>query len=225
MKTGDPQGPWVRIPPSPPFTTESSFANFALEKYSRGRRGAPAKGVGRETGARVQIPPSPPEKALETSRFQGFSLCLPGFGPERRKARAKNPTAASGGYREDFLAQRSARPRRQRPPMAAPLTARGPAKQIQIRPPPPGVWSAVLTFSNSHPFFPRNDAVFTQKPGALRMPILRRALPAVLPGRKSAAGPPGRKLMAGRYGVFAPHEDGVFCRKKARAAARMSSTS
>ena len=30
-----------------------------MEKYSRGRRGAPAKGVGRETGARVQIPPSP----------------------------------------------------------------------------------------------------------------------------------------------------------------------
>ena len=29
------------------------------EKYSRGRRGAPAKGVGRVTGARVQIPPSP----------------------------------------------------------------------------------------------------------------------------------------------------------------------
>ena len=30
-----------------------------LEKYSRGRRGAPAKGVGRVTGARVQIPLSP----------------------------------------------------------------------------------------------------------------------------------------------------------------------
>ena len=30
-----------------------------MEKYSSGRRGAPAKGVGRETGARVQIPPSP----------------------------------------------------------------------------------------------------------------------------------------------------------------------
>ena len=30
-----------------------------MEKYSRGRRGAPAKGIGRETGARVQIPPSP----------------------------------------------------------------------------------------------------------------------------------------------------------------------
>ncbi len=29
------------------------------EKYSRGRRGAPAKGIGRLRGARVQIPPSP----------------------------------------------------------------------------------------------------------------------------------------------------------------------
>ena len=28
------------------------------QKYSSGRRGAPAKGIGRETGARVQIPPS-----------------------------------------------------------------------------------------------------------------------------------------------------------------------
>ena len=33
-------------------------ADTKLEKYSRGRRGAPAKGIGRETGARVQIPPS-----------------------------------------------------------------------------------------------------------------------------------------------------------------------
>ena len=33
--------------------------NIPLEKYSSGRRGAPAKGIGRETGARVQIPPSP----------------------------------------------------------------------------------------------------------------------------------------------------------------------
>ena len=30
-----------------------------MENYSSGWRGAPAKGVGRETGARVQIPPSP----------------------------------------------------------------------------------------------------------------------------------------------------------------------
>ena len=29
-----------------------------LQKYSSGRRGAPAKGIGRVTGARVQIPPS-----------------------------------------------------------------------------------------------------------------------------------------------------------------------
>ena len=33
-----------------------------MEMYSRGRRGAPAKGVGRVTGARVQISPSPPNK-------------------------------------------------------------------------------------------------------------------------------------------------------------------
>ena len=32
-----------------------------MEKYSSGWRGAPAKGVDRATGARVQIPPSPPE--------------------------------------------------------------------------------------------------------------------------------------------------------------------
>ena len=32
-----------------------------MKKYSRGRRGAPAKGIGRETGARVQIPPSSPK--------------------------------------------------------------------------------------------------------------------------------------------------------------------
>ena len=36
------------------------FADEYTEKYSRGRRGAPAKGVGRATGAGVQISPSPP---------------------------------------------------------------------------------------------------------------------------------------------------------------------
>ena len=35
------------------------FKKRNLEKYSSGRRGAPAKGIGRVTGARVQIPPSP----------------------------------------------------------------------------------------------------------------------------------------------------------------------
>ena len=43
---------------------------LSMEKYSRGRRGAPAKGVGRETGARVQIPPSPPRnRQVITCRF------------------------------------------------------------------------------------------------------------------------------------------------------------
>ena len=39
-----------------------------MEKYPSGRRGSPAKGVGRETGARVQIPPSAPQ---ETALFVG----------------------------------------------------------------------------------------------------------------------------------------------------------
>ena len=34
-----------------------------MGRYSRGRRGGPAKAVGRETGARVQIPLFPPIKA------------------------------------------------------------------------------------------------------------------------------------------------------------------
>ena len=58
LKTGDSKEPWVRIPLSPPFF---SFIMSVLEKYSRGRRGSPAKGVGRESCARVQIPLSPPK--------------------------------------------------------------------------------------------------------------------------------------------------------------------
>ena len=47
------------------------------EKYSRGRRGAPAKGVGRATGARVQIPPAPLTERKRQSEYSGclFSFC------------------------------------------------------------------------------------------------------------------------------------------------------
>ena len=41
-----------------------------MEKYPRGRRGSPAKGVVCESAARVQIPASPPETDLcNTGRF------------------------------------------------------------------------------------------------------------------------------------------------------------
>ena len=61
LKTSDAKAPRVRISASPPFFYYNLiFMNS--EKYSRGRRGAPAKGVGRATGARVQISPSPPYK-------------------------------------------------------------------------------------------------------------------------------------------------------------------
>ena len=46
-----------------------------LEMYSRGRRGAPAKGVGRVTGARVQISPSPPKIRNTHSGVPYFSFC------------------------------------------------------------------------------------------------------------------------------------------------------
>ena len=41
--------------------------NLAMEKYPSGRRGSPAKGVGRVTGARVQLPPSPPNEKSAAS--------------------------------------------------------------------------------------------------------------------------------------------------------------
>ncbi len=53
--------PWVRIPLSPPNLHRRTSLFCVMEKYPSGRRGSPAKGVGRETGARVQIPPSPPK--------------------------------------------------------------------------------------------------------------------------------------------------------------------
>ena len=49
------------------------FKKFGTEKYSRGRRGAPAKGVGWETGASVQIPPSPPSRLQR--RLKNLLFC------------------------------------------------------------------------------------------------------------------------------------------------------
>ena len=40
-----------------------------MEKYSSGWRGAPAKGVGRLRGARVQIPPSPLKDSANPTVF------------------------------------------------------------------------------------------------------------------------------------------------------------
>ena len=48
----------------------------SLEKYSRGRRGAPAKGIGRVTGARVQIPPSPFEVFEFLKKVKNFKKVL-----------------------------------------------------------------------------------------------------------------------------------------------------
>ena len=60
LKTSDTQVPRVRISSSPPHFFHI-FHNSVWRSTQVGRRGAPAKGVGRETGARVQISPSPPK--------------------------------------------------------------------------------------------------------------------------------------------------------------------
>ena len=49
------------------------WKTLPMEKYSSWWRGAPAKGVGRVTGARVRVSPSAPGKA------QGFFLCAFSF--------------------------------------------------------------------------------------------------------------------------------------------------
>ena len=42
---------------------------MSVEQYSRGWRGAPAKGVEWVTAARVQIPPAPPYEINDLGRF------------------------------------------------------------------------------------------------------------------------------------------------------------
>ena len=61
---------------------QKNFGSFFLallaiwRSTQAGRRGAPAKGVGRETGARVRIPPSPPTQ-MQMSTLVGVCIfCL-----------------------------------------------------------------------------------------------------------------------------------------------------
>ena len=60
LKTSDSKEPRVRISVSPPIFFYIRKIFRLWRSTQAGRRGAPAKGVGRVTVARVQIPPSPP---------------------------------------------------------------------------------------------------------------------------------------------------------------------
>ena len=75
LKTGDAQAS-VGSNPTLSATIPNLFGRppTGMQKYPSGRRGSPAKGVGRETVARVQIPPSAPENLgiVELQRFRGF---------------------------------------------------------------------------------------------------------------------------------------------------------
>ena len=53
----------------------ATLVAYFLEKYSSGRRGAPAKGVGRVTGAEVQIFSSPPKRQRYIFVSLSFSFC------------------------------------------------------------------------------------------------------------------------------------------------------
>ena len=79
---------------------------LSMEKYSRGRRGAPAKGVGRETGARVQIPPSPPTKSKH-EKVLVFLRAENKKNPSAGGKRAPSQTASGGRKREDEVVLRS----------------------------------------------------------------------------------------------------------------------
>ena len=68
------------------FRQAKKRRSASMEKYSRGRRGAPAKGVGRVTGAKVQILSSPPKKTVVLLGDCLFSFCRRIFEPERRSA-------------------------------------------------------------------------------------------------------------------------------------------
>ena len=79
LKTSDPKGPWVRIPLSPPFSYDGPI-NSDLEKYPSGRRGSPAKGVGRVERREGSNPSfSAKRKALIFNGSRLFPLCVNGF--------------------------------------------------------------------------------------------------------------------------------------------------
>ena len=56
-----------------------------MEKYSSGRRGAPAKGVGVLKRARVQIPPSPPKRTVEIVVISAVLFCFCIFKHEKER--------------------------------------------------------------------------------------------------------------------------------------------
>ena len=64
-----------------------------MEKYSSGRRGAPAKGVGVLKRARVQIPPSPPRKRLKSSDFGRFFFVFNVFRRKKLRLLRVDPNA------------------------------------------------------------------------------------------------------------------------------------
>ena len=78
------------------------MALYVRRSTQVGRRGAPAKGVGRVTGARVQISPSPEKKTSERLVFFVFGkrFELERRGPAREGRLRPLPVADEGSKKE-----------------------------------------------------------------------------------------------------------------------------
>ena len=73
LKTGDVQ---ASVGSNPTLSaTTSTTTEYCLQKYPRGRRGSPAKGVGcLKNAARVQIPPSAPARRKRLTACDEFFM-------------------------------------------------------------------------------------------------------------------------------------------------------
>ena len=88
------------------------FESYSLRHYfgdipKLGRRGSPAKGVDRDTGARVQISLSPPNKKDTFTVSFFVAVLMQRFELEQREPGGEKLTSAScGRYSELISAQR-----------------------------------------------------------------------------------------------------------------------
>ena len=99
LKTSDSKEPRVRISVSPPIFFYIRKIFRLWRSTQAGRRGAPAKGVGRVTVARVQIPPSPPVKRANLFGLL-FLLLNKELNPRDGVAWGTSTTASCGREKE-----------------------------------------------------------------------------------------------------------------------------
>ena len=106
LKTGDSQEPWVRIPLSPPLP-HFTAADSDTQKYPSGRRGSPAKGVDGLNRARVQIPPSAPDRSKHFIAYSDFFVHSAVFAQKEDIQRMSSFSVFRGSFRRQTLSRKS----------------------------------------------------------------------------------------------------------------------